>query len=231
MDNKPNTSLIPFDMVLDTDFAILKLIQFKYAKDTNRHIFCEGFMTMTSPKYNHALEEMLEYRSFPNPVSCPMKSEYAPIYADKIYNNLVKNHYDNILALAHRTALFDTIIRSIKFNDRSLKFVVCCDNQDEKDAILNEFKKEDVEVRCILYPDIRPNLFETVNSIYIKQFADLSKYPKINGKNIIVADYVFNLEKGDKSAYVLSVKDTTKYYTNKFHIASIYNPDNFDAVG
>lgn len=229
---KPNMSLIPFDLVLDIDFAILKIIQFKYKDSSLRRLFCEGFMSMTSPECNHALEEMLTYRLYPNPVTCPMKAEHVSLYADKVYDNVMENNYHEVLQLAHRTALFKTVVRSTRVNDQSLKFTIYCKNEDEKNTALNELKKDGIEVRCILASDITQKTIDSAHSIYVKDFDTLSELPvTINGKNIIVADYLFNLQDNNRSLYTLKVDETAKYYTNKFHIASVYNPDDFDAVG
>lgn len=218
-------SLIPFDMVLDIDFAILKCIQF-FLPEKYHNMIDESFMKLYDHKYDDLLKGMLRDREFRNPVTVAMKPEYRPEYADELYN-VMKNE-DKLLSFTPNTLILNMIKASQEAHNDTMKFTISCEDEKELSYIISIFESHDIHgIRCVIKEKTAD--LKGIENIYVKQVKDLSFFKSVKGKNIMVPDYTFNLYNMNRDYYVLDPFDIKAYLPgNKFHLISLYNYYKYD---
>lgn len=182
------TSTVPFDMIVDTDLGLWKLIQDRYNKNI---FFYEGLINIRD--MNH-MKYMITSRMDKNPLKVLLKEEYFNS-ADSLYNQFMEDEYNRILELSTNTAIYDIICRSKGVRD-VLRYTILCKTQQEVDEIHKRFKRHNVDVNTILYDDLKEIDVSPYGSLYIKDIDDFFLYNNVGGKNIIIGNYGFNLENG-----------------------------------
>ena len=182
------TSTVPFDMIIDTDLGLWKLIQDQYPND---NFFYQGMIYERDLNF---MKYIMVIRKDKNPLKSILKPDYIK-NADSLYDQFMKEKYDDILSLSTNTGIYDLICRSKSVND-VLKFTVLCKSQKEVDEVRRRFKKHDIDIKTILYNDLSEIDISSYGSIYIKDINDFFLYRNVGGKNVIVGNYGFNLEAG-----------------------------------
>ena len=182
------TSTVPFDMIIDTDLGLWKLIQDQYPND---NFFYQGMIYERDLNF---MKYIMVIRKDKNPLKSILKPDYIK-NADSLYGQFMKEKYDDILSLSTNTGIYDLICRSKSVND-VLKFTVLCKSQKEVDEVRRRFKKHDIDIKTILYNDLSEIDISSYGSIYIKDIHDFFLYRNVGGKNVIVGNYGFNLEAG-----------------------------------
>lgn len=182
------TSTVPFDMIIDTDLGLWKLIQDQYPND---NFFYQGMIYERDLNF---MKYIMVIRKDKNPLKSILKPDYIK-NADSLYYQFMKEKYDDILSLSTNTGIYDLICRSKSVND-VLKFTVLCKSQKEVDEVRRRFKKHDIDIKTILYNDLSEIDISSYGSIYIKDINDFFLYRNVGGKNVIVGNYGFNLEAG-----------------------------------
>ena len=182
------TSTVPFDMIIDTDLGLWKLIQDQYPND---NFFYQGMIYERDLNF---MKYIMVIRKDKNPLKSILKPDYIK-NADSLYGQFMKEKYDDILSLSTNTGIYDLICRSKSVND-VLKFTVLCKSQKEVDEVRRRFKKHDIDIKTILYNDLSEIDISSYGSIYIKDINDFFLYRNVGGKNVIVGNYGFNLEAG-----------------------------------
>lgn len=182
------TSTVPFDMIIDTDLGLWKLIQDQYPND---NFFYQGMIYERDLNF---MKYIMVIRKDKNPLKSILKPDYIK-NADSLYGQFMKEKYDDILSLSTNTGIYDLICRSKSVND-VLKFTVLCKSQKEVDEVRKRFKKHDIDIKTILYNDLSEIDISSYGSIYIKDINDFFLYRNVGGKNVIVGNYGFNLEAG-----------------------------------
>ena len=204
--------LIPFNMIIDTEMGLLKLIQFDY---NNTEYFYPGIINGddTFKKY------VLLTRNERNPLCVAVKDEKMDC-ADDLYKQFMEKEYNSILQLSPPTALRDvgSILRTSI--DKVVKINILCETDDEIELLVN---------RQISYDDIVKGTPETIsisqyNVLFVKDTKDLTRYKDVEGKEIYVADYEFNVLRDPNNEDLLINPEYIFDYisTNGFNIASIY---------
>lgn len=204
--------LIPFNMIIDTEMGLLKLIQFDY---NNTEYFYPGIINGddTFKKY------VLLTRNERNPLCVAVKDEKMDC-ADDLYKQFMEKEYNSILQLSPPTALRDvgSILRTSI--DKVVKINILCETDDEIELLIN---------RLIPYDDIVKGTPETIsisqyNVLFVKDTKDLMKYKDVEGKEIYVADYEFNILRDPNNEDLLINPEYIFDYisTNGFNIASMY---------
>ena len=204
--------LIPFNMIIDTEMGLLKLIQFDY---NNTEYFYPGIINGddTFKKY------VLLTRNERNPLCVAVKDEKMDC-ADDLYKQFMEKEYNSILQLSPPTALRDvgSILRTSI--DKVVKINILCETDDEIELLVN---------RQIPYDDIVKGTPETIstsqyNVLFVKDTKDLTRYKDVEGKEIYVADYEFNILRDPNNEDLLINPEYIFNYisTNGFNIASIY---------
>lgn len=182
------TSTVPFDMVIDTDLGLWKLIQDQYSDNI---FFYEGLIK--DRDMNH-MKYMITSRTDKNPLKILLKDKYQNS-ADSLYEQFMNTEYDKILNLSVNTAIYDMICKSKGVKD-ILRYTILCKSQQEVDEARKRFKRHKVDIHTIIYEDLKDVDISSYGSIYIKNIDDFFLYKNVGGKNIIIGNYGFNLEDG-----------------------------------
>ena len=189
------TSTVPFNMIVDTDLGLWKLIQDQYP---NINFFYQGLIYERDLNF---MKYFMVSRLDKNPLKSLMKPDYIS-QADSLYDEFMDTKYDEILKLSENTGIFELICRSKGVND-VMRFTVLCKDQREVDEVLKRFSRYKVKVSTIIYEDLKKVDISSYGSIYIKDIHDFFLYNKVEGKNVIVGNYGFNLEAGVNNATLL----------------------------
>ena len=189
------TSTVPFNMIVDTDLGLWKLIQDQYP---NTNFFYQGLIYERDLNF---MKYFMVSRLDKNPLKSLMKPDYIS-QADSLYDEFMDTKYDEILKLSENTGIFELICRSKGVND-IMRFTVLCKDQREVDEVLKRFSRYKVKVSTIIYEDLKKVDISSYGSIYIKDIHDFFLYNKVEGKNVIVGNYGFNLEAGINNATLL----------------------------
>lgn len=189
------TSTVPFNMIVDTDLGLWKLIQDQYP---NTNFFYQGLIYERDLNF---MKYFMVSRLDKNPLKSLMKPDYIS-QADSLYDEFMNTKYDEILKLSENTGIFELICRSKGVND-VMRFTVLCKDQREVDEVSKRFSKYKMKVSTIIYEDLKKVDISSYGSIYIKDIHDFFLYNKVEGKNVIVGNYGFNLEAGVNNATLL----------------------------
>lgn len=189
------TSTVPFNMIVDTDLGLWKLIQDQYP---NTNFFYQGLIYERDLNF---MKHFMVSRMEKNPLKSLMKPDYVS-QADSLYDEFINTKYDEILRLSENTGIFELICRSKGVND-VMRFTVLCQNQVESDEIFKRFSKYNMKIPTIIYEDLRKVDISQYGSIYIKDIHDFFSYNRVEGKNVIVGNYGFNLEGGVRNTTLL----------------------------
>ena len=165
-------SAVPFDMVIDTDMGLWKLIQKEYQ---NPKFFIPSVL---NERNMDIMKVVLTDRPFSNPLKLFMKPEYIG-EADALYDQFMKERYKEIIEFLERKTLLKRF------------------GKYEITPSLKRYKE---------YTDI-PVKDDTYGSIYVKDYQDILLFNEMEGKNIIVGKYRFNMEEGLPN---IPLKDITK---------------------
>ena len=189
------TSTVPFNMIVDTDLGLWKLIQDQYP---NTNFFYQGLIYERDLNF---MKHFMVSRMEKNQLKSLMKHDYVS-QADSLYDEFINTKYDEILRLSENTGIFELICRSKGVND-VMRFTVLCQNQVESDEIFKRFSKYNMKVSTIIYEDLKKVDISQYGSIYIKDIHDFFSYNRVEGKNVIVGNYGFNLEGGVRNTTLL----------------------------
>lgn len=189
------TSTVPFNMIVDTDLGLWKLIQDQYP---NINFFYQGLIYERDLNF---MKHFMVSRMEKNPLKSLMKPDYVS-QADSLYDEFINTKYDEILRLSENTGIFELICRSKGVND-VMRFTVLCQSQVESDEIFKRFSKYNMKVSTIIYEDLKKVDISQYGSIYIKDIHDFFSYNRVEGKNVIVGNYGFNLEGGVRNTTLL----------------------------
>lgn len=220
-------SLIPYDMLVDTDIGLVKYIQFSCQGDEK---YLPGVMEMTDVENTDTLKYMALHRNFHNPLSIIMDdASMVTCNPDELLKSFFDNYEDQILRLSTSTALFSMVCKSL-FVANTLKFTVLCKNKAQEDDLMRRLRKryevENIPISTII-GDFSSVKTKEYGNFYIKVVWDIDKYkPPMEGKNIIIANYDFNKEYNDKDEEFMNLplmEVTNKYMsTNKIKFIDVY---------
>ncbi|MDD3121945.1 MAG: hypothetical protein PHC62_00350 [Candidatus Izemoplasmatales bacterium] len=170
--------LIPFDMIIDPEMGLMKLIEFEF-RDELFNLSALGTDDLT--------KLYLSERDLRNPLSILLNRDKISIdMMIDMHQQFFDKYYQQILNLSPRTDLFRLLM--IADTNEALNFtVVCKDEQQEK-----LFKEREGKAHRIVIGDIfDEELMSTHDSFYIKYIEDLEGH-EVHGKNIYIGDYFFN---------------------------------------
>lgn len=222
-------SIIPFDLLIDTDMGVIKLCQCLFGD--KKKLFYPQLMTMLGPEHTKFLQYALVHRTFSNPLSAIIREEQMIVCKpDELLDVAMKNNLHRICELSTSTAIMDMVCKSF-FISEVVQFDILCENTIEEMELLSRFKKryktDKVPANIIIgsMEDIDTDKYGT---IYLKDIRDISKYKHpIEGKNIIIAKYSFNQEYDDeKEEYLeLPLMDVINEYTksNEVRFIDVYS--------
>lgn len=224
-------SLIPFDLVFDTDFGIIKFVQFsEYGK--NLEPLLNRVYWFRSHEYDNTICKLLSERKNPNPLSIMMDESYLlhPSITSLMETFLTEYNADYIYKLSKKTALFDIIAVSAANMSDVVKFVILCENQAQKQFVNESFKEisNSFSISTILKSELKS--LDNYGSVYVKNIYDLqgtSKY--VQGKNIIIINYPFNMEEDGSTPLVSELSELIGL--NKIFTMDLYDLSEFKKEG
>lgn len=215
------SSLVPFELLFDTDFGIIKFLQLTTSKEDDTYeMLYPGILEMYSDKDSLLIKHILNKRSLMNPLSCIFRPEYYGII-NEVYDGIMKNHLPDILRFSCKTNLLDMVFTSIGTHGDELKFIIVCNNEMEIEKISNYAELVNLPVTAILSKDKDYNKCDTIYCKNIYNDLEDMKAKNIAGKNIIIADYAFNVDEQLGIPKQDQIEDLV--VGNKFHICNIYD--------
>ena len=208
-------TLVPFDVLIDTDMGLLKLIEFEYH---NEDFFLPGILNTseTNQKY------FLVTRISPNVISSLLTIEDEEL-AEDLYNQFIDKEYDEILKLSCNTSICDLTLTHRKNMNQVIRVTVMC--KDEREKKLVEDRRISVFRTIISDPEsIDINNYGTM---FVKDVDDLDRYRIIEGKTIYVPNYGFNVFNDPNYPNPILKPDAIAKYGNDNEF-EIYTPYIFD---
>lgn len=208
--------LIPFELVVDVDMGLLKLIEFDYHND---EYFYPG--VVNAPEEDQ--QYLLNIRKHKNPLSVIMKDEHKDLI-DDFYNQFIEKEYDQILTLSCNTSLADLSVALKVSMDQVIRLTILC--KDKKQEDLLKFRK----IPCFrtLVSKYESVDLRNYDTIYVKDATDLDKFKgDIFQKNIYIANYGFNITIEPDTLIPLLPEDTIYKYggKNELYLVSVYEFD------
>ena len=180
---------IPFNMVVDTDFGIIRIIEKLYK----------------IPEYPvDKIKSFLLKREIENPVY-----EYCELrnieYDQYLYEEIIEKHYDTVLKLSCLTDILSFIINTYKLGlSNEVEITVGCNYDSEIKFLKQILSASKYSVNSKLNTDIKLNDFDYIftrclDEFYVEYLIDNG----INGKRLYVADYRFNTIIDEESKSVI----------------------------
>jgi hypothetical protein len=185
-------ALIPFNLIIDTEVGLIRLLRDKY---NNNQLFYPGILDM--PDKNLIYE--LHIRKNKNPISITITENCKNEMIESWYNELINLHYDEILERSIPTALY-RFMNMCNNSNGVVKLNLLCNKQLEEQYI----KKLDIPIlpTIIVEDDYKKINLTGYDSIYIKNYSDILNFKEVQGKNLFIGNYKYNLEPNDKGIEV-----------------------------
>lgn len=211
--------LIPFDLVVDLDIGLLKLVRFEYS---NNDYFYKGIL--------QGMDDCLRYslmtREDPNPLSIAAVNPDDHETLDEFYKQFMEREYTKIMNLSQDTAISDLtkVSGMASASDRIVRITIMCRSEEEKRLInlrkMNPF-------RVIVSSPEKIDLSQ-YKALFVKNAYDLDMYRNVEALNLYIANYGFNLVKDPSrsNAPGLPIDIVAKYSKdNEINIFTVYNLD------
>lgn len=227
-DRMPNTTgilmpIIPFDLLIDLDYGLIKLIAEAYRDDSVFDLeICDLY-------YKQLIIKLIERRD-KNPLSIIMKKTKDPdlkrMYNDlkeEYYKNFMEEELWNICTKSMYTAIETAVANFLKVE--GIDPTVLCRNETELKFIESIPELKNVKTLLGDYDSIDPEVYDI---IYFKNFEDILKIQsKIYAKNLYVAEYDFNLEKRRRGEEPVLRKDLSILFldANQAVVMGVYPID------
>lgn len=213
------SSLIPFDMLFDVDFGILKVIQFN-AEYKEKLITPENetFFNMTGVEYADTISKMLIERSMSSPLSVIMPTEEV-IKNAAICDEILERYPLEVYKLARKTAICDMVSLGLADDSDTLKFTILCDNKAEQEILTQRFALMGKKVQSILKNELTS--YDAYGSIYIKNIFNIDDSIPIEGKNILIANCRYNMDEDGKMPNAVAISPYIQL--NKIHTIDLYD--------
>lgn len=171
--------LCPFNVVVDIDFAVLRMIQSEY---NNPKFVDQTVMTASTKK----VKELLINREDPNPVTICVHNKNI---ADSIYKEIMLTRYDDLICKYHSdTGIFFLV--SVFANLKNVSVTIICQSEKEVDCI----KNYNSNICTIVTDDLSTIDVNSYTDIYVHNKNDLYKFnQRFNEKRIALMNYRFNV--------------------------------------
>lgn len=210
--SQSNDILTDFDIILDTDIGVLNVLKYKY---NNPNYFNSDLINNIDDK---ALVYNLIHRRYDNILDLFIKEEYKE-QSGSLYNQIVTNNLDDVYNNSLLTECFNLF--KVYLQTNVISITVLCKNEKEE-QIINEL---DSNFKILRYSDSEKINCDEYDSIFLKNYKDVSKFKKLESKNIFIYNYANNLDK-EKNVPLLDISlmvaMSNKVYTIDLH--KIENP-------
>lgn len=203
---------IPFNMIVDTDFGIIRLVE----------------QTQNISEYSvNKLKSFLLNRKNENPIP-----EYAALRGFTIseftYEEILDKYYKNILPISQITDMMSFIINTHKLGfSGQVDITIGCDYECEVEYLTSKMSSLNYSAEIGLNKIIKIDKFDYIFTKYMDEFyVDyLLDNMKLEAKNIYVADYNFNTIYDDKNNKCIDpfLHMRLENNGNKLFLVSLYN--------
>ena len=204
-------SIIPFDMVIDPEMGLMKLIEFEY----RNKIF-----NLEALGIDELTKLYLKQRIYKNPLSIIIKDDKITIdEMNDMYNQFMEKRYDDILRLSPNTGLFHLL--QMSYRNETVRFTLVCENEEQEKLFTNRGGKAySIKIGSI-FDD---NLLNKNPNIYIKYVEQLEmQNKKIECKNIYFADLSFNkIETSRGTIPSFLPQSVDRFSQNTFQFIGLY---------
>lgn len=175
--------LISFDMIYDSDLALLTLIREKYLDEEEFK-----FDMITQPK--SILKYILKYRDRENPLYSFVQNKED---AENYYIKFLEEKYDEILNYTEPTAIFELVSMFIGSRGMILPTILYTDEREEQ--LISKFDKYGRIGKILVddwKKDIDLNMYDT---IYLRDYRDVLMFDqdKFTGKNLYISSNFYNM--------------------------------------
>lgn len=205
-------SSIPFNMIIDIEMGLLRLIRFEYRNN---------FFLYKSIENEEMAKLLLSERTNRNPLSVITRDDISQEELDELYKQFMEQRYDKILSLSPNTELFHLLQMS---DNEAVRFTVVFDNKEQEKIF--DLRKGNTFHRYF------GNTFDEENikmnkNLFIKDVHELSNCTNIiRGKNIYFADYGFNKTIVDDDIIInFQNNDYERFCENTFQFIEMYKID------
>ena len=198
--------LIPADLMVDTDFGLIKLVQEEYRAD----IFDKGVLDSS----DDTIKQLLVRRTNANPLSILTDSKDI----DEYYKQFFDERYQDICDKSILTDIGEFCINILTFSDFSLYIQYTNSNEELfAKSIANSIDNE--RVFTVDRSKVVP--YDYV-SIFTKNIMDLLNYRDLNAISIYVARYAFNFKMEDGKELFAEDKFSIFFMTNELKTLDVY---------
>ena len=219
--NFSQTILVEADMLVDTEFGLIRLIRDKYA---NEDFFFKDILNLDSK----LLKGVLMERTMFNPLQVAFKDESLTDYMDAFYTQFMEQEYEEILKRSCLTNIVNLVKMGID-TEGIVKFCILCKNKMQKDFMTH------------VMSDCLPSLFSIViddkdtfdvspySAIFVKDIRNLVRYANLHGKVIYLANMMYNLDqKIYEERHLLAIREEYVIYitVDEFKFITLYPYDN-----
>ena len=197
--------LLPLDLFVDTDFGLIKLIQKEYRSD----LFNKDVLDSD----DDTIKRLLVRRTKSNPLSILTDSEDI----DEYYKQFFDQRENDIYSFSQITGIGEFCYDALTFGDFELHLQYTNDTEKNIAEMLKTDLNND-DIYTIDKNDVIPHLYE----IFVKNVLDLLTYKDLNGVNIYVARYPFNVRLVDGKEQLAEDRFGIFFFTNVLKILDVY---------
>lgn len=204
---------IPFNMIIDTDFGIIRVI--------------EKLNKITEYSTNKLKSFLLKrYNENPIPEYCKLRNLDSSEY---LYDFILQKSYDKILRISTLTDMISFVINTYKLGlYNEVNIMIGCDYESEIEYLKSLLSSLDYDIDMSLNTDINLNDYDCIFTKYLDEHYVnyLINTVKIEKKRIYVADYNFNsLYDEDSNQRIISplLQIPLEANGNIIHLVSLYN--------
>lgn len=198
-DNGHSYPVIPYDLILDTDIGLYRLINERYKKGD---VFATGILEAPLPVQKYFLLNRAYFNPLKSIAYDPDDTETLNDY----YEEFFEKELTYILSHSVTTDLYTMLQNAV--DEKNVHIKIWCPN----DEIANHLMKADAEVFRKAIPVVAKNLGKIIDDInepvYLKDIRDAIIYNKqVDGKSIFLASYRFNYDDDEKQELRKDVLD------------------------
>lgn len=126
-----------------------------------------------------------------NPLSILIENEYMSSI-DTLYNEIYDKYEDTILDNSTPLAPLRLLKKFMEVDNNVIKCTVLCKNLKQEQFIKNLIP----DINTIIETDYSNIAIDKYDSFFIEDYSRTLQFKDLKGKNIIILNYPFNLEKG-----------------------------------
>lgn len=185
--NSKLTPIIPFDLIVDTDYGLIQLIKEKYF---DRSVF-NGVIEAEIKQIIYFLYS----RKNINPLSEFVLEEIDKDTMDSLYKEFIEKEYVSILKRSITTDFYN-LVKLFNSSDGAITPIILCKNELEESYVNKLSRIQEIKPPLnVLIGDYNDIDISPYDPIYFKYYTDTLKVlDKLNGKNLYIANYEFNFQ-------------------------------------